>query len=324
MSRPRPVVLRNWRVIAFEVIVLLVAAALWGLLTAGGVEAAARDSSLRETVLAVLFGVVMVVFVAWIAGTGRQRVIVTPARLVVKNVLHSHEIAWGDLRGLRTDTAYSTSGRWYITVALLIESERTVSLMGTFTLRPDRSRQYLDELRRLAPRGAATNDTVATTPVPAARRPPHPVRRRLVVRSTTLAGNITVTLCLWAGVALIAVIVSSVLLAEDNAPQFIGGLATLAAVAAITEGLRRATVARVIVTRQGVKTRGMSAPSRVALDWMEVADLTVTPIVNDRLTRVVGVLNAVTTSGTVHSLYPTQRHLREIQELRGDMLAYRH
>jgi len=82
------------------------------------------------------------------------------------------------------------------------------------------------------------------------------------------------------------------LVQHHTAAQVIGGLITLALAGAITIGVRRATVARLIVSRTGLKTRGMPARFGAALDWTEVADLTENPVLNDQLSRVVGELAA--------------------------------
>jgi len=82
------------------------------------------------------------------------------------------------------------------------------------------------------------------------------------------------------------------LVQHHTAAQVIGGLITLALAGAITIGVRRATVARLIVSRTGLKTRGMPARFGAALDWTEVPDLTVNPVFNDQLSRVVGELAA--------------------------------
>lgn len=145
-----------------------------------------------------------------------------------------------------------------------------------------------------------------------------------MVRSHSLTGSMSVTFLLWLGVALVPVIASVALLVQHHtATQVIGGLITLTLVAAITIGVHRATVARLIVSRTGLKTRGMPSRLRATLDWTEVADLTVNPVLNDQQSRVGGELAAVTTAGSVKPLYPTQRRLRQAYELRGEILAYR-
>jgi len=213
----------------------------------------------------------------------------------------------------------------------LPESSRTPGQLhlsfgtGTSTTRrPERCQHYLAQLRTLAPPTALTADTLAHTPAPAVLRPAHPPGRRLVVRSHSLTGSMSVTFLLWLGVALVPVIASVALLVQHHtATQVIGGLITLTLVAAITIGVHRATVARLIVSRTGLKTRGMPSRLRATLDWTEVADLTVNPVLNDQQSRVGGELAAVTTAGSVKPLYPTQRRLRQAYELRGEILAYR-
>jgi len=174
----RPVVLRNWSLITFEVIVAAAAALLWSLwFTYPTVALAVRDGarSWGAVLGAVVVTLVQAAFVVGIVGFLRQRVIVTATGLVVKNVMHTNTITWSELGGLSAQIIIGDAGdRWQGVVALLAGSDRAVALMATTTRRPERCQHYLDQLRSLAPPTALTADTVAHTPAPAVLRPAHP------------------------------------------------------------------------------------------------------------------------------------------------------
>jgi len=177
---------------------------------------AVRDGarSWRAVLVAVVVvTLVQAAFVVGIVGFLRQRVIVTATGLIVKNVIHTNTITWSELGGLSAQIIISSVwGPWQGVVALLAGSDRAVGLMATATRRPERCQHYLAQLRTLAPPNALTADTLAHTPAPAVLRPAHAPGRRLVVRSHTLTGSMSVTFVLWLGVALVPVIVSVALL----------------------------------------------------------------------------------------------------------------